>query len=242
MPSGASWYKVDFRLGSDEGQQRLLRVLLLDTQADADLRSSDGMTQPIWLRAQVAAMSPGDFLLLAGHQTPGNRSDLYGPPIEAAFDRGVRVLAVLAGHYHGFGSGSLNVRDSNPRRQGSVSVQEVYFAISGDGGSRDGGSKLGVLQKNMIAGGRIGNRLRIDSVAGKEWKTDTDRAIASFARIRITSNDMTVTDYRVRLDDLRPTLGAPSMPQEGAGSDVPVGSLLTEKRRLQIVLSPEKVP
>jgi hypothetical protein len=228
-PAGASWYAKDFTLVAGTGAPSRLRVLFLDTQADKALRAG-GETQQEWLTAKVQELNNGDLLILVGHQTPGNRSDLYAPPLETAFERGVRVLAVVAGHYHGFGSGSFRLA---LKRRGAVDhtgPQEVYFAISGDGGSRDGGSVSGVVASNMVTNNRIGRYLQTTAVPGKEWETDKDRDVASFARMTVTADGLEVTDYRVRIES------SPKSPLhvEAPRVENDTPSILTRKRTLRV--------
>ena len=198
-PKGATWYKVDFLLTNAAAARRELRVLLLDTQAAADLKARDGKLQADWMTDRVVELEAGAFVVVAGHQPPPLRPDLYEPILRAAFRRGIQVLAVVAAHYHGFGSGVYLVSsDEMP----DAAAQEVYFALSGDGGGRDLDMKERPTEERMV-GGRIGTHLRVVSKPESPWIVDTDENAASFLRIRVTYEGLQVTDYQVPLESVK---------------------------------------
>lgn len=194
-PEGATWYRADFTVSNGAGQSRNLRVLLLDTQAAGDLKARDEMTQAEWLVDRVAELDPTAFVVVAGHLPPPLRPDLYESVLRTAFRRGVRVLAVIAAHYHGFGSGAYLVRSDDVSAAGP---QEVYFALSGDGGGRDFDEKEKPSEKRMV-GVRIGDHIRVAGKPGAPWSVDQVRDASSFVRMRVLYGGPEITEYRVPL-------------------------------------------
>jgi hypothetical protein len=192
---GATWYKVDFRLTGAGNQKRTLRVLLLDTQAAEDLRPHGSQTQAEWMTDRVGELEPGAFLVVAGHQPPPLRGDLYEPILRAAFRRGVRVVAVVAAHYHGFGSGTYTLRGDDPP---DAPPQIAYLALSGDGGGRDFDEKE-VPTADRMVGTKIGDHIRVSVNPDSPWKADGEKNASSFNRLRISFDGLQVTEYRVPL-------------------------------------------
>lgn len=105
------------------------------------------------------------------------------------------MLAVVAAHYHGFGSGVYTVSsDEVP----ATPPQDTYFTLSGDGGGRDFDEKEVPKEARMV-GSRIGGHLRVAAKPGSPWKVDMVKNASSFVRLYITYEGPQITDCRVPL-------------------------------------------
>lgn len=197
--AGATWYLKDWSVTDAAGHSRRVRGLFVDTQADTALTAKDNKTQAQWLVAVIDALNPGDDLVLVGHQTPTLREDLFGPAISEAFAKGVRVLAVITGHYHGFGSGTYTVRAPAGNPGTAPVTQEVYFAVTGDGGSRDLSKREKVTECATIGKHHKIQNLVLTAVPNKPWKSDDTASKAAFGRLTITYDRVDVIEYQVSL-------------------------------------------
>ncbi len=187
---GPTWYSIDYTL-TGGGRERMLRVLMLDSQTPPGLEAGGrwihghrvgGQSQLDWIHQKIGAMPAGALLVLVSHQPPASGSipeRLYERAVRAAIEHGVRLVAIAGGHIHNFAQGAvdLQVRGCAPQR--------IVATIAGDGGARDFDAQDRIRLEDVFRGMRIGSSVTV-TPSEPSWRQGTDAASVAFGVLHVT--------------------------------------------------------